>query len=93
MSSISGFPRKTVKSKIIAYSDFAPLTSMLKILSDPIIKQKIGSFKQINKSLQLQLCFGMISCFLSACHQINTKYNQNLEFFGRSSIQNVGIAL
>ena len=47
----------------------APLTSMLKILSDPIINQ-IGTSVQINKSLQL--CF-RISCFLSVSHQINTK--------------------
>ncbi len=48
----------------------APLTAMLKILSDPIINQTIGSSDQINMSLQL--CF-RISCFLSVCHQINTK--------------------
>ena len=53
MSSISGYSRKTLKSKILGYSDFAlascaqkrvqcivnaPLTSMLNVLSDPIIK-------------------------------------------------------
>ena len=48
----------------------APLTSMLKILSDPIINQTIGSSVQINRSLQL---YFRVSCFLSAWHQINTK--------------------
>ena len=71
-------------SKILAYFDFAfascaqynaPLTSMLKILSDPI---------QINRFLQLGV---RISCFLSVCHQINTKPKSKL--FGRLSTQNL----
>ena len=81
MSSISRYP-KNLKSKILAnfgvcISELctimckanAPLTSMLKILSDPI-NQIISSSVQINRTLQL--CFG-ISCFLSICQQINTK--------------------
>ena len=53
-----------------------PLTPMVKILSDLIINQTIGSSVQVNRSLQL--CF-RISCFLTVCHQINTN-NQNLKF-------------
>ena len=46
-----------LKSKILVYSDFelacanAPLTSMVKILSDPINNQTIGSSAQVNGSL------------------------------------------
>ncbi len=45
---------------ITCITNNAPLTSVLKILSDPIINQTIGSSVQINRSLQL--CF-RISCF------------------------------
>ncbi len=69
-SSISRYPHENLTSKMLAYYDFtlascvqyrvacaanAPLTSMLKILSDLKIKQTFGSSVQINKSLQL--CF------------------------------------
>ncbi len=48
----------------------APLTPMLKILWDLKTIGSFHGFVQVNRSLQL--CF-RISCFLSVCHQSNTK--------------------
>ncbi len=67
----------------------APLTSMLKILSDPIINQTIGSSVKLNRSSQLCI---RISSFSSVYHQINKK-NLKSKIFFRPSIQNLGIAL
>ena len=92
MSSISRYPR-IIKSKILAYSDFAlasctrvanaPLTSMLKILPDPIINWHFCQNKQI------------IATLLLVFNQFATKSiqnNQKSKIFGRRSTQNLGIA-
>ncbi len=55
----------------LRFVKYAPLTSMLKILSDPIINQTMGSSVQISRFLQLHVL--QVFCFLSVCHQINTK--------------------
>ena len=83
---VSRYPRKNLKSKLLAYSDFAsascaiitcidnaPLTSMLKI-SDPII-HSAWSFVQINRSLNSFLRF--IYLFIYFITFITTKSIQN----------------
>ena len=103
MTSISRCLHK-LKSKIFAYSDFALvscalscvnckclLTSMLKILLDPIIILIIGiggSVLKINKSLQL--CFWTF--YFSNQHKMTKikKYQQTPG--GRPSTQNLEIA-
>ena len=69
-SVISRCSCKKQKSKILAYSDYATLIFMLKLLLDLIINHIIDKSAKYKPSPCI--CF-WISCFLSLSHQINTK--------------------
>ncbi len=82
-----------LKSKILAYSYFvsaipgcaqfianAPLTSMLKILLDPIINHTIDGFAKVSATLLQDFMFFMLT-LLPNIKSVQIQNNHNLNFW------------